>query len=171
MSKSTKYVRPSQGMSTSAQVAHYLKFCYDNRRGERIRFQEIAQVVNNLPKTPRSDHSKVKSIRVSTAHIRNSLRDDYKLGMHSNQDGILVLDNGDDVTRYEVVPRAQKLDRARRGMEAPLELAEKMGFSNTPAGLQMKRFAARARSADRALQRELPTTAEIRGLLTSGEED
>lgn len=165
-----EYTRPTEGMSSSAQVAHYLQYCHSQRPGVRVKFTEIAMVTGGMSKLPRSDHSKVKSIRVSTAHIRNALRTAHSLGMHANQDGILVLDNGDDVTKYEVVPRAAQLEAARKRLEAPLSLAESLGFSDTAAGKQLKRFATRAKAANRALTNELPTAAEIR-LLTTGDDD
>jgi hypothetical protein len=172
MSSSKKYVRPTEAMTTSAKIAHFLEFCHKNRAGERVPWREIVMTAEGLPRLPMKDNPRVIAARRGADHVRNIMLREYGLGIDNNADGVRVLENFEDVMESSVVPVVRELDQKRRKVEKRMGLAQqKVGeIENSDRGRAAKALYDRVSSATKGVQRFLPTDL-IRGYMTSGDDD
>ncbi len=170
---SAKYVTPVEAMTSSARAAHYLVFCHRHRPGERITWREIVRVIDNLQHLPTRANTKVVSLFRSSHHVGRVMREQYKLDIDPNGDGVRILSHVHDVVKTSVARAAKEFDLKRKKLDDRLRLVnEKRGeFENNDEGRNLRRFVDRASSATKSVKNQLPSAGEIKGLLISGDDD
>lgn len=171
MSKSTqRYQAPEEAMTSSAKAAHYILWHHEQNPGVRIGWREMAKVLDNLPGLPNRTNAKVVALSRNSHNIGKVMRNQYRMDIQTDPDGIRVLQSGEDITRFSVAKRAKEANLKVNKLAEVSQLALEKKFRDTPESRGLKKFAERAAAGASTAKNQLPSMVDVKGILVSGDD-
>ncbi|HEY8094869.1 MAG TPA: hypothetical protein VIE65_02090 [Methylobacter sp.] len=168
---SSKYIIPTNPMSDTEKVVHFLVWRHENRPGVRISPQEIVCAVRNLKKIPPKDHSEVRKLKSRYGHISKMLRERHELGWDTNEDGVRILDQPGEIIAVELSNQVKGLAAKQRRVKATADLAYRKRdlIEDTREGRNQRKYLSLVRSTVENMR--LPSAQEVAGLLVPHEDE